>query len=120
VSESPLDREPEPRSAPAPTAPEPDPGSAPEPVAPPEPARGPTSTAARATLRRAPRFGRFAGVGVLTGAVLAALAAVLGPPGTTLGRGAIFLLVFLALGSLGALVGSLLAVVADRRSLTRR
>ncbi len=115
MSESPSGREPdriaEPEPAPAPSAvPRPAPTST----------STSTSTAARATLRRAPRFGRFAGVGILLGAVLAALAALLGPPGTTLGRGAIFLLLFLALGSLGALVGSLLAVVADRRSLARR
>lgn len=80
----------------------------------------PRAVVARSTLRRAPRIGRFILAGVLIGAFLSALAAVLGPPGTTLGRGAIFLLVFLALGSLGAVVGGLLAVLADRRSLHSR
>lgn len=79
-----------------------------------------TRTVARSTLRRAPRFGRFTSAGVLVGAVLAALAAILGPPGTILGRGTIFLLVFLALGTAGAVIGSLLAVLAERRSVQGR
>lgn len=81
-----------------------------------EPAARPTAVVARSTLRRAPRYGRFALVGVLVGAVLAALSTVLVPPGGILGRDAIFILVFLALGSAGALIGCFLAVVADRRS----
>ena len=75
---------------------------------------------ARSTLRRAPRFGRFALAGVAIGAFLAAAAAILGPPGDVLGRGAIFLLLFLALGSAGLLIAGLVAVLAERRSLRRR
>lgn len=80
----------------------------------------PTKVVARSTLRRAPRLGRFVLAGVLVGAFLAATAAVLGPPGAILGRGAIFLLVFLALGTAGAVTGGLVAVLAERRSLRRR
>jgi hypothetical protein len=116
VTHSPLDREPDGVVPPQDAA---QPGVA-GPGGDARPAPRPRLIAARSTLRRAPRFRRFAGAGIVLGAVLAALAAILGPPGTTLGRGAIFLLVFLALGSLGALIGSLLAVVADRRSIARR
>ena len=73
--------------------------------------------AAPSTTRRAPRYGRFALAGVLVGALVSALAAILGPQPEALSRGTIFLLVFLALGSLGALTGVLLAIAADRRSL---
>ncbi len=94
---------------------------APDHPAPPDGDAPPATTlVARSTLRRAPRYGRFALAGFAVGAVLAALAAILGPPGTILGRGAIFLLVLLAFGSAGALTGSVLAVVSDRRSLRRR
>ncbi len=79
-------------------------------------ARQMVERAAPETVRRAPRYGRFALAGVLVGAFAAALAAVVGPPGEVLGRGAIFLLLFLLLGSVGALVGAVLAVLADRRS----
>jgi len=73
--------------------------------------------AAPSTTRKAPRYGRFALAGVLVGALVSALAAILGPEPENLSRGTIFLLVFLALGSLGALTGVLLAIAADRRSL---
>lgn len=73
--------------------------------------------AAPSTTRRAPRYGRFALAGVLVGALLSALAAILGPAPENLGRGTIFILVFLALGSIGALIGVLIAIAADRRSL---
>ena len=75
---------------------------------------------AASTLRRAPRFGRFALVGIAAGALIAALAAILGPPGVTLGRGTIFLLLFLALGGAGLLVAGIVVVLAERRSLRRR
>ncbi len=78
-----------------------------------------TALAAPSTTRRAPRYGRFALAGVLAGALVAALAAILGPPGEVLGRGTIFLLLFLAFGGAGALLGALAAVLADRRSLRR-
>ena len=72
------------------------------------------------TVRRSPRYGRFALTGVLVGALVAALAAVLGPPGDALGRGAVFLLLLVALGLAGALLGTVTAVLAERRSVRRR
>jgi hypothetical protein len=124
-------------AAPAPGATEPDPRvepavearrvpEAPGTAPPADPARAPlgaaeiAALAAPSTTRRAPRYGRFAFAGVLVGALVSALAAILGPQPEGLGRGTIFLLVFLALGSLGALTGVLLAIAADRRSLRRR
>jgi hypothetical protein len=68
------------------------------------------------TRRRAPRYGRFIGVGVLLGALLAAAVALLGPRGDVLGPDAIFLLLFLAFGSAGALLGGIAAVIAERRA----
>lgn len=81
-----------------------------------EPAPRPTAVVVRSSLRRAPRYGRFALAGVLLGAVLAALSTLFVPPGAIVGRDAIFILVFLGLGSAGALIGCFLAVLADRRS----
>jgi hypothetical protein len=74
---------------------------------------------ATGSTRRAPRLGRFIAVGVLVGAVIAAVVALLGPSGPVLGRDAVFLLLFLGLGMLGALTGAGVAVVADRRSAGR-
>ncbi|WP_127573846.1 hypothetical protein [Georgenia faecalis] len=94
---------------------------APAPPAAEEPGEEPavrTAVVDPATLRRAPRYGRFAGVGVLLGALVAFGVAFLGD--SELGRGTIFLLLLVGLGSLGALVGALLAVRADRRSVRDR
>ena len=104
-------------------APEPELGTAPEtsptrePEASPAPAARPTKTVARSTLRRAPRFGRFILAGIVAAALLAALAAAVSQPLPYLGRGGVFLIVFVGLGVAGAAIGSLLAVLADRRSL---
>jgi hypothetical protein len=65
--------------------------------------------------RRAPRYGRFIGVGVLVGVALAAIVALLGPAGPVLGKDAVFLLLALGLGTAGAVLGGLSAVVAERR-----
>lgn len=73
--------------------------------------------AARSGTRRAPRVARFIWAGALVGVLVAAFAAVLGPDGDVLGRGAIFLLLAVFLGSGGALLGALVAVGADRRSV---
>ncbi|MEE6271732.1 hypothetical protein [Georgenia wangjunii] len=73
-----------------------------------------------ATLRRAPRYGRFAFVGVLLGALASLVLALLPGGGSDLGTGTLFLLLFIALGSLGALLGALAAVLAERRSVRRR
>lgn len=82
----------------------------------PSDAARPTAVVARSTLRRAPRFGRFIVAGVLLGALLAAVAALLGPENAVLGRVAVFILVFLALGTAGAMIAAVIAIVADRRS----
>ncbi len=94
-----------------------DPSRGADPGQPPLGAAEIAALAAPSTTRRAPRYGRFALAGVIVGALVSALAAILGPEPETLSRGTIFLLVFLALGSLGALIGVLLAIAADRRSL---
>ncbi|MFH5821791.1 hypothetical protein [Georgenia sp. AZ-5] len=72
-----------------------------------------------ATVRRAPRFGRF----ILTGVVLGALvsfAVTLFPGSSALARSDLFWLVFVTLGTVGGLAGAGLAVRADRRSWQRR
>lgn len=112
--------------SPAPDAADPDgadpDGADPDAVVPPGPVpdadaldAGDIARLTQGSTRRAPRYGRFVGVGVLVGVVLAAGVALLGPTGPTLGREAIFLLLALALGSAGALLGALGAVLAERR-----
>lgn len=83
------------------------PGDGPEPSA---------ANARTARLRRAPRFGRFIGTGVVIGAVLALVLTLVSQPAPGAGRGTvlIYLLTFLVL--LGGVVGAVTAVVADRRS----
>ncbi|GEA87848.1 histidine kinase [Cellulomonas cellasea] len=84
-----------------------------------------------ATVRRAPKFGAFVTAGVLLGAVLGFVVALItgtaveGDGGTGFisfldGQGSARLLVALAGATLGALVAGLAAVVADRRSVRRR
>ncbi|MGW6130444.1 hypothetical protein ACWFNE_10515 [Cellulomonas sp. NPDC055163] len=84
-----------------------------------------------ATVRRAPKFGAFVTAGVLLGAVLGFVAALVtgssveGDGGTGFisfldGQGSARLLVALAGATLGALVAGIAAVVADRRSLRGR
>jgi hypothetical protein len=84
-----------------------------------------------ATVRRAPKFGAFVTAGVLLGAVLGFVVALItgtaveGDGGTGFisfldGQGSARLLVALAGATLGALVAGLAAVAADRRSVRRR
>lgn len=114
-------------AAPAPTAPE---ELAPAPAAPEEPA--PTEEAAstepevrvadvvdRRTVRHAPRYGRFILVGVVLGAVVSLLLALLSSP-SQFARSDLFWILFLALGLFGGIAGAVAAVVLDRRSLARR
>lgn len=119
----------------------PDPaGSAPAPVGEPDHAPAPAPVpdeaelarvAEPATVRRAPKFGAFLTAGVLLGAVLGFVVAVVtgsaveGDGGTGFisfldGQGSARLLVALAGALLGALVAGTAAILADRRSVRRR
>lgn len=112
----------------SPTAPSDTPPTAPAPV--PDEAEL-ARVAEPATVRRAPKFGAFVTAGVLLGAVLGFVVALItgsaveGDGGTGLisfldGQGSARLLVALAGATLGALVAGIAAVVADRRSLRGR
>jgi hypothetical protein len=90
-----------------------------------------TRVAEPATVRRAPKFGAFVTAGVLLGAVLGFVVALItgsaveGDGGTGFisfldGQGSARLLVALAGATLGALVAGIAAIVADRRSLRGR
>ena len=70
-------------------------------------------------LRRAPRYGRFGIVGFLAGALLS-LVLTFVPNSLEISRGALFLVLLLALGTVGVFAGLTWALVADRRSLRRR
>lgn len=82
------------------------------------------------TARRAPRFGAFIVAGILAGAVLGVILASVVDTGALAGSGggvlpfldgansALAMTAF-ALAGVGALVGALLALLADRRSLRR-
>jgi hypothetical protein len=79
-------------------------------------------TAVPATLRRAPRYRAFALAGVLVGLVLAIVAvAIAGPAreGAPLGTASVLGLLAVILGGFGALLGTGVAVLADRRSVRR-
>ncbi|QDB80413.1 hypothetical protein FHE66_00185 [Georgenia sp. 311] len=69
-------------------------------------------------VRRAPRYGRFGIVGFLVGALLSLVLALV-PDGLEISRGALFLVLLLALGTAGVFAGLTWALVADRRSLRR-
>lgn len=74
-------------------------------------------------MRRAPRYGRFAVVGFLLGAVLAAVLTQLPQDQTPLAQYAprdVFLILLIALGVVGTLAGLTWALISDRRSLRRR
>lgn len=73
------------------------------------------SRMAAGSTRRAPRYGRFVGVGVVVGLALATVVTLLGPSGPVLGRDAVFLLLAVGFGTAGALLGALGAVLAERR-----
>lgn len=84
-----------------------------------------------ASVRRAPKFGAFVTAGVLLGALLGFVVALVtgssveqdGGPGFISfldGQGSARLLVALAGATLGALVAGIAAIVADRRSVRRR
>lgn len=85
-----------------------------------------------ARVRRAPKVGAFITVGVLLGALVGLVAALVAGPGSPIeadgtafisvleGQGSVRFLMALSGGVVGALVGGLLAVLADRRSVRRR
>lgn len=69
------------------------------------------------TVRRAPRYGRFAFAGLVVGAVLALVLALLGVSEYSLRD--VFLILVIALGTVGVLAGLSWALISDRRSLRR-
>ncbi|MFW7415503.1 hypothetical protein [Demequina sp. SO4-18] len=71
-------------------------------------------TAMPAHLRRAPRFGRVVGTGVVAGFVIGALCGLLLPNSTGVGRGAVAVLVGLGFALIGGFVTGLIAVGLDR------
>lgn len=80
-------------------------------------------TAVPATLRRAPRYRAFAWAGVLLGVLASVVAvAVSGPArdGAPLGTFSVLALLAVILGGFGALLGTAVAVVVDRRSVRGR
>ncbi|WP_154795933.1 hypothetical protein [Occultella kanbiaonis] len=70
----------------------------------------------RSHVRRAPRFGRFAGFGVALGIIIAFALSRLGEPTEYLDRGGMFILLMAMLAPFGALVACLIAVLLDRTS----
>lgn len=70
-------------------------------------------------IRRAPRLGPFVVCGVLLGA-LAAFLLTFANGSSALARSDLFWLLFLSTGLFGGLLGALVFLVADRRSLRRR
>ena len=73
--------------------------------------------------RRAPRYGRFAVVGFLLGAVIAAVLTQFPQGDTPLAQydpRDVFLILLLGLGTVGVLAGLTWALISDRRSLRRR
>jgi hypothetical protein len=124
------DAQPEPARADAPAQPAPA-------DAPPTARHDPTeaelvAVAEPARVRRAPKVGAFITVGVLLGALVGLVAALVAGPGSPIeadgtafisvleGQGSVRFLMALSGGVVGALVGGLLAVLADRRSVRRR
>ena len=74
------------------------------------------SLATPATLRRAPRFGRFIGVGVALGLLAGLVIGLLNAGGDDPNGGVARLMAGIGLTFVGALVGALIAVIADARS----
>ena len=71
------------------------------------------------TVRRAPRFAPFMGLGVLLGVIIAAIVAYTGPGDATLTRESIFGFFAMVFAIPGLLLGALLVLVLDRISVRR-
>ncbi|MHA7154126.1 hypothetical protein [Arthrobacter sp. TMN-50] len=71
------------------------------------------------TVRRAPRFAPFMGLGVLVGVIVAAIVAYAGPGDATLTRESIFGFFIMVFAIPGLLLGALLVLVLDRISVQR-
>lgn len=74
------------------------------------------SLATPATRRRAPRFGRFIGVGVALGLLAGLVVGFVDAGADDPNGGVALLMAGIGLTFVGALVGALLAVIADARS----
>jgi len=112
----------EPGAEPAPGGPaSPQPGhaSGEEAAAPAEPEVRVADVVDRSTVRHAPRYGRFILAGVVLGAVVSGLLALL-TPSSQYSPSDLFWLLFLLLGFVFGLAAAGLAVVLDRRSIMRR
>lgn len=71
------------------------------------------------TVRRAPKFAPFMGLGVLVGVIVAAIVAYAGPGDATLTRESIFGFFIMVFAIPGLLLGALLVLVLDRISVHR-
>jgi hypothetical protein len=71
------------------------------------------------SVRRAPRFAPFMGLGVLVGVIIAAIVAYAGPGDATLTRESIFGFFIMVFAIPGLLLGALLVLVLDRISVRR-
>ena len=85
----------------------------------PEPANEPSGedlerVAVPARVRRAPRFGRFVGMGGGLAAATGVLCGLLLPNSTGVGRGMVAIVVGLGFGLFGAAISALIAVLLDR------
>jgi hypothetical protein len=71
-----------------------------------------------ATVRRAPRYRAFVVAGVVVAVLVSTVLVLVFPAraGAALGSGAVWLLLAIILGGVGALLGALVAVGVDRRS----
>ncbi|MBZ2198229.1 hypothetical protein [Occultella gossypii] len=70
----------------------------------------------RSRVRRAPRFGRFVGFGIVLGIIIAFALSRFGEPTEYLDRGGMFIVLMAMLAPFGALVACLIAVLLDRTS----
>ncbi|MEE6281878.1 hypothetical protein [Georgenia sunbinii] len=104
---------------PAPAADEPT-TAEPEGSASDEPVRRVVDVADPTRRRRAPRYGRFAVVGFLLGAVASLVLTLVSVSDDGITGRNLFFLLLLSLGSAGIVLGLVTALWADRRSLRKR
>ena len=72
------------------------------------------------TVRRAPRFVPFLVLGAVVGFVAAAVAAYTVPGDASFDPGAVFGFLMIMFGAAGAVLGAVLALVLDRRSVKKQ